>query len=152
MLKSKIKDPVGEIVFWKSDVFDLSRDTLFFLHGLTADHTMFDQQFPEFEKEYNIITWDAPAHGESRPYPDFNYGNAAAGVKKILEVCGVRKVILIGQSMEGLFLSLLSADILKWSRRLRPLTQHHMGIIIRNQICGGSDRSNGWQSCIRKSS
>ena len=71
MQKKSIKDSVGRIVYWQSDNFDLSRDTLFFLHGLTADHTMFEQQFPAFKENYNIIVWDAPAHGESRPYPEF---------------------------------------------------------------------------------
>jgi len=43
MKKMQINNPNGSIAYWKSDVFVLSRDTLFFLHGLTADHTMFEQ-------------------------------------------------------------------------------------------------------------
>ena len=38
MQKAVITDSIGIIAYWKSDTFDLSRDTLFFLHGLTADH------------------------------------------------------------------------------------------------------------------
>jgi len=101
MQKKIIEDSIGNIVYWKSDIFDLSRDTLFFLHGLTADHTMFEQQFYFFEDAYNIIAWDAPAHGESRPYSRFTYENAANGLKKILDECGVSNVVLIGQSMGG---------------------------------------------------
>lgn len=101
MLMRKIEDPVGHIAYWRSDIFDLSKDTLFFLHGLTADHTMFERQFSAFEADYNIIAWDAPAHGESRPYPEFTYENAANGIKRILDECGVASVILIGQSMGG---------------------------------------------------
>ena len=101
MKRKKIENPIGDIVYWKSDVFDLSRDTLFFLHGLTGDHTMFEQQFSVFATDHNIIAWDAPAHGESRPYPDFTYENAANGMKNILDECGVTAVILIGQSMGG---------------------------------------------------
>ena len=82
MQKKIIEDSIGNIVYWKSDIFDLSRDTLFFLHGLTADHTMFEQQFYFFEDAYNIIAWDAPAHGESRPYSRFTYENAANGLKE----------------------------------------------------------------------
>lgn len=81
MKKMQINNPNGSIVYWKSDVFVLSRDTLFFLHGLTADHTMFEQQFLFFENDYNIIAWDAPAHGESRPYVSFTYGEAANAIK-----------------------------------------------------------------------
>lgn len=101
MQKKVIADSTGNIVYWKSDVFDLSRDTLFFLHGLTANHTMFEQQFAFFEKYYNIIAWDAPAHGESRPYAGFTYEKAAQGIKNILDKCKVSNVVLIGQSMGG---------------------------------------------------
>ena len=101
MQKHKIKDAIGHIAYWKSEVFDTSKDTLFFLHGLTANHTMFEQQFPAFAANYNIIAWDAPAHGQSRPYSDFTYENAANGLKKILDECKVTTVILIGQSMGG---------------------------------------------------
>lgn len=96
MQREIIEDSVGKIVYWKSDVFDLSRDTLFFLHGLTGDHSMFEQQFPAFKDRYNIIAWDAPAHGESRPYTEFTYENAAKGLKKILDQCGIATTILIG--------------------------------------------------------
>lgn len=101
MQKKIMKDSIGRIAYWKSDVFDLSRDTLFFLHGLTGNHTMFEQQFTAFAETCNIIAWDAPAHGESRPYSEFTYENAANGLKKILDECGVTTVILIGQSMGG---------------------------------------------------
>lgn len=101
MQQRAIADAAGNIVYWTSDTFDLSRDTLFFLHGLTGDHTMFAPQFPAFAAEYNIIAWDAPAHGQSRPYPAFTYENAANGMKAILDAWGVTRVILIGQSMGG---------------------------------------------------
>lgn len=101
MQKQVTNEPIKNIVYWKSDIFDLSRDTMFFLHGLTADHTMFEQQFPAFEERYNIIAWDAPAHGASRPYSKFTYENAANGLKTILDECGVPAVVLIGQSMGG---------------------------------------------------
>lgn len=104
MRRREAADAAGHIVYWTSDVFDLSRDTLFFLHGLTGDHTMFAPQFPAFAADCNIIAWDAPAHGQSRPYPAFAYENAANGMKTILDACGVTSVILIGQSMGG-FLS-----------------------------------------------
>lgn len=42
----------GEIFYWQSDNWDINKDTIFFLHGLTADHSMFDGQITAFEKEY----------------------------------------------------------------------------------------------------
>lgn len=101
MQKNIVEVPNGNIVYWKSDNFDLTRDTLFFLHGMTADHTMFEQQFPAFEGSYNIIAWDAPAHGESRSYIAFTYENMVQGMKAIFDECGLSSVILIGQSMGG---------------------------------------------------
>lgn len=101
MHRKQTNNSNGNLAYWVSEKFDEAKETLFFLHGLTADHTMFGQQFPFFKKEFNIIAWDAPAHGESRPYTNFNYENAANGMKQILDECGVSKVILIGQSMGG---------------------------------------------------
>ncbi|BDF69948.1 hydrolase [Oscillospiraceae bacterium] len=101
MQRKQVNNPNGNIAYWISDKFDDERETLFFLHGLTANHTMFEQQFPFFEKKYNLIAWDAPAHGESRPYANFSYENAAKEIKYILDECGSSKVILIGQSMGG---------------------------------------------------
>ena len=47
------------------------------MHGLTASHKLFVNQVDYFEKEYNVIVWDAPAHGMSRPYNNFSYEKAA---------------------------------------------------------------------------
>ena len=44
------------------------RKTLVFLPGLTADHRLFDKQFPFFAGRYNLLTWDAPGHALSRPF------------------------------------------------------------------------------------
>ena len=104
MQKRQITDRNGKIIYWCSKQPDPSKDTLFFLHGLTADHTMFIEQIRHFCRSYNIIVWDAPAHGMSRPYRRFTYENAVRGMKAILDECKVSQVILIGQSMGG-FLS-----------------------------------------------
>ncbi len=91
----------GTVVYWMTDPIDHSKDTMFFLHGLTADHTMFEQQMEYFSRKYNIIAWDAPAHGESRPFRGFTYGIAAECVKMILDEHHIQTAILVGQSMGG---------------------------------------------------
>lgn len=101
MQRKQIENPNGNIAYWTSDKMDPARETLFFLHGMTADHTMFEQQFSYFEKDFNIIAWDAPAHGESRPCSVFTYENAANVMKQIIDECVLSSVILIGQSMGG---------------------------------------------------
>ena len=74
-----------------------------FSAGLTADHSMFDEQIAYFKKEYNVLTWDAPAHGKSRPFESFGFNDTAIYIKEILEECAVSKVVLVGQSLGGYF-------------------------------------------------
>lgn len=95
------EDKNGRVVYYISERSDHAKDTIFFLHGLTADHTMFDMQVEYFESNYNIITWDAPCHGASKAYPELTYEIAAKFIKQILDENGLSKVILIGQSMGG---------------------------------------------------
>ena len=92
----------GSVIYWKSDNWKKDADTIFFLHGLTADHTMFDRQTPYFEKEYNVIVWDAPGHAQSRPFKDFDYADVAEYINSILDECDVKRVFLAGQSLGGM--------------------------------------------------
>jgi len=90
----------GKVYYWHTDI-DLTKRTIFLLHGLTANHTMFNKQVEFFRDKYNVIVWDAPAHGKSRPYSDFSYENAATVMLQILNELQIEKVVLIGQSMGG---------------------------------------------------
>ncbi|MFR3038956.1 MAG: alpha/beta fold hydrolase [Agathobacter rectalis] len=72
-----------------------------FLHGLTANHTMFEKQCDFFSDSHNIVIWDAPAHGKSRPYKEFTYRNAVEVLKQILDKHKINSVIMVGQSMGG---------------------------------------------------
>ncbi len=78
------------------------RRTLVFLPGLTADHRLFARQFEEFENEFNVLTWDAPGHAASRPFRlDFCLTDKAVWLHEILQAEGIRRPVLIGQSMGG---------------------------------------------------
>lgn len=101
-MKEKIlKTQNGTIHYWISEDWHGKRETLIFLHGLTADHTMFESQVTYFDKNYNVLVWDAPAHGISRPYLDFTYAHAVECLKTILITNQVEKSVLIGQSFGG---------------------------------------------------
>ena len=100
MKQSFIKDENGTVYYWNIEI-DPMRKTLFFLHGLTANHMMFEKQVDFFKDTYNVIVWDAPAHGKSRPYNNFAYGNAAAVLLQIINELQIKEIILIGQSMGG---------------------------------------------------
>lgn len=95
------KTPYGEIHYWKNRILE-DRKTLVLLPGLTADHHLFDLQVKAFAPDYNVLTWDAPGHGASRPFEQgFHLSDKAMWLHDILEREGVRKPILIGQSMGG---------------------------------------------------
>ncbi len=103
MIQQNVNTSNGTVSYWISQTNSQSSKTLFFLHGLTADHTMFDKQVEYFNSKYNLILWDAPAHGKSRPYRDFSLPNAVEDMKRILNANNIKKVVLIGQSLGGYF-------------------------------------------------
>ena len=100
----------GTIHYWT--VFSNgSKPWLIFLPGLTADHHLFDQQLEALSKKYNCLTWDAPAHGASRPFKlQFSMNDMAQYLHLILEKEEVAGPILIGQSMGG-YLSQVYMDM-----------------------------------------
>ena len=101
LIERRLKTSYGDVHYWISEKLTADRITLFFLHGLTASHDLFNGQIEFFADKYNILTWDAPAHGASRPYEDFTYEKAALDAKKILDDNGIREAVFIGQSMGG---------------------------------------------------
>ena len=101
MRERMFETPLGRIHYWANEILT-DRRTLVFLPGLTADHRLFDRQAEAFEKEYNVLTWDAPGHGASRPFSlTFSLMDQASWLHGILEQEGVRRPVLIGQSMGG---------------------------------------------------
>lgn len=91
----------GNIHYWINTV-DPSRDTLVFLPGLTADHHLFDKQINFFADKYNVLVWDAPGHGASRPFMlDFSLLEKTEWLHAILKRETIHQPFLIGQSMGG---------------------------------------------------
>lgn len=101
MTEKVLQTESGNVHYWISDTLDQNISTIFFLHGLTASHDLFVKQVEYFKKNYNVITWDAPAHGKSRPYSDFSYEKAALAAAKILDDNNIPEAIFVGQSMGG---------------------------------------------------
>lgn len=91
----------GRVHYWISFSEKSEAKTIVFTHGLTASHEMFDKQVEFFKKDFNIILWDVPMHGMSRPYKDFSYENTARELFNILEKEHIEKVVLVGMSMGG---------------------------------------------------
>ena len=100
-MEKYLKTDSSNIYYQVPKEFDNDKHTIFFLHGMTADHTMFKEQYEYFKEKYNVILWDAPAHGKSRPYKDFTYEKCSLAIKKIFEIHNIKNAVYIGQSMGG---------------------------------------------------
>ena len=101
LTEKKITTSSGDVHYRISEDIKADKVTLFFLHGLTANHDLFNGQIGHFEDRFNIINWDAPAHGASRPFENFTYEKAALAAKQILDENGIGEAVFIGQSMGG---------------------------------------------------
>ena len=82
MIKDSITSKRGRVFYWIER--NTSDKCIVFIHGLTADHTLFDKQIDFWSRGYTVITFDMPLHGESRPYNDFTFYNVADDLKSIL--------------------------------------------------------------------
>lgn len=61
LISKRFKTKYGDIAYWINDNCS-QKYTLVFLHGLTADHTLFEKQIAYFYKDFKVLCWDAPAH------------------------------------------------------------------------------------------
>jgi pimeloyl-ACP methyl ester carboxylesterase len=75
--------------------------TIMFTHGVTADHTLFNRQVEYFEKDYTVLIWDMPLHGESTSYKNFTFANVAEDMKQILNQEHISHAVMAGQSAGG---------------------------------------------------
>lgn len=101
-LAKKYSTPKGDIAYWISEKKEPNKPWLVFIPGLTADHRLFDKQIEYFENKANVLVWDAPSHGESRPFAlDWDLDDMACWLKGILDLEGAERIILIGQSLGG---------------------------------------------------
>lgn len=92
----------GVVRYWVDALAGDEAPWLVCLPGLTADHTLFDAQMTYFSGKARCLVWDAPAHGESRPYPlDFTMDDYARILHGILQAEHIERPVLVGQSLGG---------------------------------------------------
>ena len=103
MIEKQLIVQNGTIFYYTSDEWNEERDTIFFFHGVTADHTMFEKQFAFFQDEFNIIAWDSPSHGRSRLFRKIDMDISVELILGILKQENVEKFIAVGQSFGGYF-------------------------------------------------
>ena len=100
MLRKTHPTDSGTIHYWLAPGRP-EKPWLVFLPGLTADHHLFDGQISAFP-DYGRLVWDAPAHGDSRPFRlDFSMEDMARYLHEILRAEGITRSVLIGQSLGG---------------------------------------------------
>lgn len=93
----------GPIHYWVNDIVERGQaPTLVFLPGLTADHRLFNRQIAYFKESFPILVWDAPGHGQSRPFSlTFDLNELASWLDRILKYEKISRPLLIGQSLGG---------------------------------------------------
>ena len=92
----------GKIAYWASADAGPDAPWLVFLPGLTADHRLFGPQLAHFAGKANVLAWDPPSHGESRPFAlDWALDDLAQWLRGILQAEGAKRPVLVGQSMGG---------------------------------------------------
>lgn len=102
MMEKAHKTNSGTIYYWINRCNKPDAKTIFFLPGLTADNTLFIHQIEYFSANYNVLVWDAPAHGQSRPFQlDFTMEDLARFLHEILIAEHIENPILVGQSLGG---------------------------------------------------
>lgn len=101
MIEKTYITPLGTIHYW-IHMIAVDSATLVFLPGLTADHRLFEKQIEYFKNQWNVLVWDAPAHGASWPFQfDFDLMDKAKWLNGIFEQENITKPVIVGQSMGG---------------------------------------------------
>lgn len=107
MLHTTLSSGRGAVHYWADGQGD---QAIVFTHGATMDHGLFQHQMGYFAPRYRVISWDVPAHGQSRPYEPFSLQNAADEMVAILDAENISGAHLVGQSMGGYICQIAAVD------------------------------------------
>lgn len=92
----------GKITYWVEKKDKNYLYTLVFLHGIGSDHTSFDSQIDVFRNKFNILVWDNPGNGKSKPFDiSYSLNDLARWLKMIIEDEDIKRVVLVGHSLGG---------------------------------------------------
>ena len=76
--------------------------SLIFLHGLCGERAYWKNQADVFAADYRIVTLDQAGHGESgKDRKEWTIDSLAGDVESVCKELGIKRVILVGQSMGG---------------------------------------------------
>ena len=92
----------GRLCHWVHRASSPQLPWVVLLPGLTADHTLFAGLLEPLARRWNVIAWDAPAHGASRPFElRFSMDDCARLLHQILRDEGAGRPTIVGQSLGG---------------------------------------------------
>lgn len=97
-------------MFFKSSYGDINyklvgrkeQKTIVFTHGVAMDHRSFEAQADYFSKNFQVLLWDMPGHGESFLCDkEFDYILVAKVLNELLDHLEIKKIIHAGVSLGG---------------------------------------------------
>lgn len=101
LTQHKLKTTGGTIFYWTTPPVP-GATWLVFLPGLSGDHRFFEAQLAHYSGKLNCLVWDAPSHGQSRPFHlNWTLDEVAQYLHSILEAQSITKPILVGHSFGG---------------------------------------------------
>lgn len=89
------------------------------IHALGMDHSMWDQQIPEFSRSHEVIVYDLRGHGQSEgPDHPYTIDLLADDLDQFLHFLGLKQAIILGLSLGGRILIRFS---LKYPQEVRAM-------------------------------
>lgn len=108
----KIEVPIAEMTVstWQGGPYEAA-SAILMLHGFSADKNLWLRFSRHFVRQYRVIIPDLPGHGETgfKAGGGFDIALQAKRMIQLLDVCGVEKVHVIGNSMGGYLAAWLAA-------------------------------------------
>ena len=75
---------------------------LLLLHGISGSSRTWRDVFPRLTDRFTVIAPDLMGHGQSeKPVGDYSLGAFASGIRDLLEVLGIDRASVVGQSFGG---------------------------------------------------
>jgi pimeloyl-ACP methyl ester carboxylesterase len=92
-----------ELAVWRAGE---GRETLILIHGITAQHRIFNDLAPNLAEDYELVGIDLRGRGDSgKPESGYGLDAHANDVVRVLDYLGLENAVLVGHSM-GAFVGL----------------------------------------------
>lgn len=110
-LKGKIR------IFYKKNKFEKNRKTLVFIHGISGSSAAWIPYEQEFEKNYNVLSYDLRGHGKSfkpKSYEDYTMKKFVEDLVLLLKHEKINRFVLICHS----FAAMIAMEFLKKHQKM----------------------------------